>query len=76
MTYIYAHLHSKVADRSLIKTRVKFMAIKYNPSLISCNKVYKYIFKDCVTRIKKEIVGLKDCEIEGYWNLGMIPKCL
>ena len=26
-------------NRSLIKTPVKFMAVKYNPSLISCDKV-------------------------------------
>ena len=37
----FAHLHRNGGDRLLIKTLVKFMAVKYNPSSISCNKVIK-----------------------------------
>ena len=35
-TYIYIR---DVGDSLLIKTLIKFMAVKHNPSLISCNKV-------------------------------------
>ena len=39
LRYIYIHFVLHVFDRMLIKTLVKFIAVKYNPSLISCNKV-------------------------------------
>ena len=39
ITYVYIHLYRSIVDRSLIQTLVKFMTVKYNPSLISCNKV-------------------------------------
>ena len=44
-----------------------FHGVKY----IEVIEVYKYqtIFEDCLTRIT-------DCEIEGCWTLGMIPRWL
>ena len=36
----YMYLQTFFYNRSLIETLVKFMAVKYNPSLISCNKVH------------------------------------
>ena len=36
----YLYLKTSFDNWSLIKTLVDFMAVKYNPSLISCNKVH------------------------------------
>ena len=39
MVVKYMYLKTPFYDRSLMKTLIKIMAVDYNPSLISCNKV-------------------------------------
>ena len=37
-TYIYIHFVLHVSERSLIKTLVKFMIVKYIPPLMTCSQ--------------------------------------
>ena len=43
----------------MIKTLVRFMAVKYNPSLISCNKVYVEKYKDIDNIVKCSNIVVK-----------------
>ena len=72
------HMYQKTLfyDSSLIKTLVNFVTVKYNPSLISCNKVYKkdkylnldlvVIFDDCVLIISVESKQISLCLCNTY----------
>ena len=52
----YMYQKTPFYDSSLIKTLVNFMTIKYNSSLISCNKVPRFD----VSAIYPSLPGTKD----------------
>ena len=55
----YMYQKTPFYDSSLIKTLVNSMTVEYNPSLISCNKVYNifYWFYEHLHLVSKEMIN-------------------